>query len=117
MLKKYDLRIAQGSDYGLQVILQQPLGTAMNLTGFTAQAEIKLFTSADDVAAEMTCTIDEDATTGILVLSLDNTQTTKLTNNYYVYDLFIESNNIKTKVLFGDVFVTSQITEPIIIEP
>ena len=57
MLRKYDLVIAQGSDYGLQVVLQQPLGTPMNLYGFTAQAEIRLYAYDDIVISEITCTI------------------------------------------------------------
>jgi hypothetical protein len=112
--RKYNIKIAQGSSYSRTIYIVyylQGVKTPVNLSAYTAQAEIRLQPSDTNVEAEIACVID--AVNGTITISLTNTQTLALTNNHYFWDLFITSSTDRIQVMYGEVFVNPEITETI----
>lgn len=114
-----DLCIYQGDDWAGQVtVLNAADGTPADLTGYTAQAQIRK-APADQawwVAAEITCTVNPP---NFISLQLTNQQTTLLTAIYYQWDLQIVSPaGLISTIMGGDVNVTLQVTrEPGVTPP
>ena len=109
MPSKADLSIYQGDDYGAEVSVLNADGSAADLTGATAKAQIRVDTAdkAPAVVAEMTASIAGSKVT----LSLLKAETAKLTRPNYVWDLQLAmpSGGVIT-VLNGRVTVTPEVT-------
>jgi len=76
-----DLEIYQGDDYVVTITVKNADGTAFNLAGYTAKAQIRR-TPADfgPVVAEFGAVVQ---TPNLVVLSLTNAQTLALAGTYY----------------------------------
>jgi|SRR6516225_6809995 hypothetical protein len=115
-IKSQDLSIYQGDDYAAMInVYQSDNVTPANLTGFTAQAQIRPG-PADQapVAAEFTTAI---VLPNQISISLTHTQTTSLTAFGYEWDLQITSSaGAITTLLAGAVAVTQEVTrEPAVL--
>ena len=60
----YNLFIDQGSDYAIQLTVKEN-GSAKDLTGYSARAQLRSTKSATDVTATFTCTITNASGGGI----------------------------------------------------
>jgi len=104
-----DLAIYQGDDWSAQVTVTYQDQTAADLTGYTAQAQIRTATADQQpvVSAEITTSIAGN----IVTLSLTHDQTQQLTGAVYYWDLQLTSaaGDITT-ILAGKVKVTYEIT-------
>ena len=93
--------IDQGADFTTTVTISDSDGTALDLTGYTALAQIRK-TYESTTATDFTSTFDSDRTTGKITISLSDTQTSALDYGRYVYDLVItDASSIKTRVVEG----------------
>ena len=108
---KADLKIYQGDDFSATVTVRNADLTLANISGYTAQAQIRLG-PADQysiIIAQLSATVSSP----YVYLALANSFTTLLTQNHYVWDLqLISSAGIKTTILHGDVYPTSEVTRP-----
>lgn len=108
MASKGDLLIYQGDDYLATVTVANQDGSPVDLTGFTAQAQIRedVADNAPEVVVEIAATVG----TSTVELSIPNAET-KLLNGAYRWDLQLTSaDGFITTVLAGKVTVTAEVT-------
>jgi hypothetical protein len=107
MAIKANLIIDQGTDYQTDITLTDLDDNVVNLSGYTANAQIrKSYTSSN--AVSFSVTLGEN--TGIVTLSLTDTQTANITPGRYLYDVLLTSNNITSRIVEGVVTVTPGVT-------
>lgn len=101
--------IDQGADFSITVDVSDIDGTILNLSGYTAAAQIRKTYSSSSVSGTFTATID--AAAGQVTLSLTDSQTTAIASGRYVYDLTVTSaGSTTTRVVEGQVIVTPGVT-------
>ena len=107
------LTIDQGTTYSLTITVSDANANPLDLTGFTARAQLRKSYGATSYTA-FTVTIDDDPTTGNLTIKLTDAQTTLLKAGRYVYDVEIVSPVVDgsevTRVLEGIITVTPEVT-------
>ena len=93
--------IDQGADFSTTVTISDANGSALDLTGYTALAQVRK-TYASSTATAFTADFAADRTTGQITISLTDTQTTALEAGRYVYDLLVtNASGTKTRVVEG----------------
>lgn len=105
-----NLFIDQGADFLVEIDLTDSTGSNFDLTGHTAEGQIRKTYGSSTVAATFTTVIDiQDAT---ISLSLEDSDTAALTAGRYVYDVVITrtSTDFKTRVVEGQVTVQPGVT-------
>lgn len=104
-----NLYIDQGTDYTVTVDVTDFAGDILDLTGYTATAQMRKTYSSSSLSATFTTSIS--AVAGQVTISLTDTQTSALEAGRYVYDLNIESSlGVKTRVIEGQAVVTPGVT-------
>jgi hypothetical protein len=104
-----NLYIDQGTDFSVTVDVTDTAGDILNLSGYSATAQIRKTYSSSSVSASFSTTIAEAS--GQVTLSLTDTQTTGLESGRYVYDLNITSGSgVTTRVIEGQAIVTPGVT-------
>jgi len=106
---KYNITLDQGSTFVLQVTLEQPAGTPINLSGYTVRSQIRKSYS-DTLIGAFTCALVTPAS-GIFQMALTATQTKLLTEAEYVYDVEISIGSTVTRVLEGIIYVSPEVTQ------
>lgn len=102
--------IDQGATFSTTVTIEDGTGSPLDLTGYTALAQIRK-TYQSTTATEFTSTFDSDRTTGLITISLTDSQTTALEEGRYVYDLLItDVSGSKTRVVEGIVTVNPSVS-------
>lgn len=119
-LNNEDIVINQGTDVTIEIHLVHDSGSAYNLTNRTIQASMKRnFTDSagDPDTVQFSSAVMAPPESGILSLSLTNTQTDTLkTRGRYLYDVELaytdsDENTIITRVLEGQVEVSPSVTK------
>ena len=108
-----NLRIDQGASFSTDVTVTNTDGTAFNLTGYTASAKMALGYTSTRTRTTFTTAIANDATTGVITLSLTADQTNNLeAPARYVYDVEIlkTSDSTITRVIEGIITVSPSVT-------
>ena len=107
---RYDLVIDQGSDFAIEFTVNES-GSAKNLTGYTARAQLRPTKSSSTLTATFTCGIPVPAN-GKISMSLTNGTTAGLAAGRFFYDLeiFTASDTLVQRLLFGEVTVTQEVT-------
>ena len=101
--------IDQGTDFSVTVDVTDSAGDVLDLSNYTASAQIRKTYGSSNVSATFTTSISELA--GQVTLSLNDTQTTGLESGRYVYDLNITSaGGQTTRVIEGQAIVTPGVT-------
>lgn len=116
MAKYEDITIDQGSDVAVQLDLINPDKSIKNLTGYSVAAQIrKTFNTTDSDAISFSALVSDPATSGIVTLSLTNTQTDLIAKGRYFYDVELshldsDSNTVVERILEGQLTVTPSVT-------
>jgi len=107
---RYDLVIDQGSDFAIEFTVNES-GSAKNLTGYTARAQLRPTKSSATLTTTFTCSIPTP-TNGKINMILTNATTAGLTAGRFFYDLeiFTDSDALVQRLLFGEVTVTQEVT-------
>ena len=107
---RYDLVIDQGSDFAIEFTVNES-GSAKNLTGYTARAQLRPTKSSSTLTATFTCSIPTP-TNGKISMILSNATTAGLAAGRFFYDLeiFTASDTLVQRLLFGEVTVTQEVT-------
>lgn len=113
-----NLLIQQGETFSRLITIEDSLGVPINLTGYTARAQIRLTAQSTTIAASFLCTFDADRSTGKITISLTDTQTSAITatgDTYsvlstYTWDLEIIVGSTVTRLLNGTVTVSPEVT-------
>jgi hypothetical protein len=106
----YNLTIEQGSDFAIQLTLSED-GSAKNLTGYSARAQMRQKKTDASAAATFTCTVT-DAAQGKVKMALANAITESLTPGIFFYDLelfTVDDANV-TRLLEGQATVVAEVT-------
>lgn len=108
MATKANLVIDQGSTFSTDISLQDENGDPLVLNGYTANSQMrKWYTSLNPTA---TFTTNVNATAGIITLSLTSNETSVISSGRYVYDVEIDNDTVRSRVVEGIVTVTPQST-------
>ena len=83
--------------------------SALNLTGYSVSSQMRKY-AGSSTATDFTATIVSPATSGKVSISLTSGATSNLKEGRYVYDILIEKDSIKTKVVEGMVIVKKGVT-------
>ena len=105
---RQDLAIYQGDTFSATVTIRNVDGTPADISGYTAQAQIRRAVADADpvVEVEMSATVESPQ----VHLSIPHDETVGLTGRY-VWDLqIIDGSGAITTVLAGKVIVTSEVT-------
>ena len=101
--------IDQGTDFSITVDVTDTSGGALNMSGYSAAAQIRKTYGSSTVSATFGTSISE--ATGQVTLTLSDTQTTALESGRYVYDLNVTSSGGQTtRVVEGQAIVTPGVT-------
>jgi hypothetical protein len=93
--------IDQGADFSTTVTITDSNGDALDLTGYTALAQIRK-TYESTTATAFTSTFESPRTAGQITISLTDTETSGFEYGRYVYDLLItDASGTKTRVVEG----------------
>lgn len=103
-----NLTVDQGTDFTMSVDVTDTDGDALNLTGFTVAGQVRR-SYFSTTAVNFTCAVS-NATSGIITVSLSGTQSDAMKAGRYVYDVEIDLNGTKTRVLEGQLEVTPGVT-------
>ena len=104
-----NLYIDQGTDYTITVDVTDSARDILDLTDYTATAQIRKTYTSSSLSATFTTSIA--AVAGQVTISLTDTQTSALEAGRYVYDLNIESGTgVKTRVIEGQAVITPGVT-------
>ena len=100
-----NIYIDQGSDFTTTISLTDSNGDVLNLTGYTALAQVRKSHGSTTIAATFTTVLTADS--GQLALSLTDTVTAAMESGRYVYDgLLTDGSGDKTRVLEGQAVLT-----------
>lgn len=105
---KYDIIIEQGSDFSLQLTVQDG-GVAKNLTGYSIRGQMRTTVDASAIAATFTGTVT-NATGGILTISLPYTTTEGIAPGMYFYDVELYTAGSVQKLIKGSATVLGEVT-------
>jgi hypothetical protein len=109
----YNVTIDQGANWDLNVEYDNPNGTPVNLTSYTAALQIRsLPESATAVLSLSTGSgITITGATGLVAISATATQTRAIDEGTYYYDLEITSPaGVVTRLVQGQAVVTPEVT-------
>lgn len=107
---KANLIINQGTDFTTTVTVTNDDGTVVNLTGYTANGQIRKH-YASTTAYNITTSFEADRSTGILYLDVLRETTTIMPAGRYVYDVEItDSNDVRSRLIEGIVTVSPSVT-------
>ena len=101
--------IDQGADFSITVDVSDANGNQLNLTGYSAAAQMRKTYESSSISATFTTSIA--AADGQVTLTLTDTVTTALSPGRYVYDLVVtDGSSISTRVVEGQAIVTPGVT-------
>ena len=106
-----NLRIDQGASFSSDVTVTNSEGTVVDLSGYTTSARMAKSYGASSYV-DMTASVASDATTGVIELTLTDTQTANLdAPSRYVYDVYITqtSSSTVTRVIEGVITVNPKV--------
>ena len=109
----YNTVIDQGADWYITFIYEQPNGSPVNITNYTAALQVRTSPLAKTAVLSLTTGsgITINGSTGTLNIHATNAQTAAITNGKYAYDLEITSpQNVVTRLVQGTVEVSPQVT-------
>lgn len=104
----YNIKIDQGSDFSLQLTVQED-GSAKNLTGFSARAQMRPTIDSTTLTATFTCSITS-AANGTLTMALGNTTTDDIDVGQYYYDLELFTSTTSQRLIQGTATVAGEVT-------
>ena len=110
----YNIVIDQGADWFFNVTYDQPDGTPVNLTGYTAAMQLRSYPNAPTavLTLETGDGITIDPLVGTLELHATNTQTAAIDEGNYYYDLEITApgTGVITRLIQGIAEVSAEVT-------
>lgn len=106
----YDLTIDQGSTFVIDITINES-GSAKDLTGYSARAQMRSTKTATTVAASFTCSIPVPSN-GVVKMELPAATSSAMTAGLFFYDLEIHtgSDAIVKRLIEGKVTLNQEVT-------
>lgn len=110
MAAKANIVIDQGADFSTSITVTDNDGNVVDLTGYTARGQIrKHYTSS--TAVDFSFVFGSPRSSGIVDITLSNSQTTDMEAGRYVYDVeLISTANVVSRLVEGIATVTPEVT-------
>lgn len=107
-----ELFLEQGEDFSVSVTLDGINGEPYNLTDHTVKSDIRKSHWSENKTESFVASI-ENASLGIIRLTINSNTTQLISSGRYVYDVFITNsvNNVRSKVLEGMLFIEPSATK------
>ena len=107
----YDITLDRAADYSFVLTIQNQAGAAVDLTGAVFYADVREVASKKEVL-DLTPTITGSAVNGQVLISLTKAQTKTLRagKGIYEWDLFMDRNSKRERLLYGSFTARAQIT-------
>lgn len=109
-----DFTVHQGDDEILSITYQDPAGDAIDLSGYSAQMQVRETVKSTSTVLDLSTSggeISITGGTGLIEVTIDKTTSTALTPGTYKYDLQIASGaGIRSTILKGDFTVNAEVT-------
>ena len=112
-----DFIIDQGTDFTIQLELVDANGSAKDLTGYSSSSQIrKTYSSSDSDAVSFSTQFQSPRSSGVINLTITNSQTGLMKAGRYVYDVEISSldsadNTIVERILEGQITMSPSVTK------
>jgi len=115
MAVEYNVVIDQGADWFLNVTYENPNGTPVNLTNYTAQFQVRSTPQSPTAVLSLATGgqgIVITGASGLVALRATNVQTGLIDEGSYVYDLEITDpvTSTVTRLIQGQAIVSAQVT-------
>jgi hypothetical protein len=105
-----NLIVNSGSDFDQSFTLESMDSSSnLNLTGYTIEAQLRKH-AGSSTSVSFATTAVSPLTSGKIKLSLTSSETTDIKPGRYVYDVVIEKDLIRTRVIEGMVLVREGVT-------
>ena len=107
-----ELYLEKGATFNVTITLDAVNNTPYNLTGYTANSQMRTSYYSANAVATFSTRIGNDPTKGQVILNLTYQQTANISPGRYVYDIYISngSDTWRSRVLEGIVNVTPSVT-------
>ena len=107
----YDITLDRAADYSFVLTIQNQAGAAVDLTGAVFYADVREVASKKEVL-DLTPTITGSAVNGQVLISLTKAQTKTLRagKGIYEWDLFMDRNSKRERLLYGSLTARAQTT-------
>ena len=107
-----ELFLEKGASFNTTITLYDVNNNPYDLTGFTADSQIRKSYYSANAVATFSTTFSDDPTDGNLTLSLTYQETTNVAPGRYVYDVYLTSQDetSRVRVLEGIINVTPSAT-------
>lgn len=113
----YNVEIDQGADWFLNVTYDNPDGTPVNITSYTAALQLRSLPSSPTAVLTLTTENGGIAITGpsgLVAIHATNDQTREIDEGVYYYDLEIDSpatpDVVVTRLIQGQAIVSAEVT-------
>lgn len=113
----YNVEIDQGADWFLNVNYDNPDGTPVNITSYTAALQLRSLPSSPTAVLTLTTAnggIAITGSTGLVAIHATATQTREIDEGTYYYDLEITSpatpTAVVTRLVQGQAVVSAEVT-------
>jgi len=106
-----ELFLEQGASFNTSIVLDDVAGEAFNLQSYSASSQMRKSYYSSNAAATFTVTTGNDPTLGVITISLDSANTANIYPGRYVYDVYLNNQSSRIRVLEGIVNVTPQVTK------
>jgi hypothetical protein len=117
MAVAYNVTIDQGADWFLNVYYDNPNGTAINITGYSAALQVRSLPSSAQSVLTLTTEdggIEITGAEGLVAIHATAEQTGAIISGDYYYDLEITSpatpDAVVTRLIQGQAIVSAQVT-------
>ena len=105
-----NITINSGEDFSQTFTLESTDSSSpVNLDGYTVTSQMRKH-AGSSTKTDFTTSIVSPASNGTIQIALANTATVNLKAGRYVYDIVIEKDTVKTRVLEGMVLVRQGVT-------
>lgn len=109
-----ELFLEQGATFNTSIELDDVYGSALNLVNFSATSQMRKSYYSSNVSATFSVSTGNNASLGVITISLDSANTANIYPGRYVYDVYITDTVTgapRIRVLEGIVNVTPQVTK------
>ncbi len=114
MANTYNIELQQGSDFYRSFTVYDVNGGAMNLSGFTIEAQLRKTYNATEYVAFVVGVIN--SAIGKVSIGLSNTTTATIIDGRYVYDIVLKetATSKRYRIAEGIMTVTPSVSRPIV---
>lgn len=106
--KQYDIQIECGADYNSQIILKDPSESPVDLSNAVVTAQLREFPESRDYIPFIATHYGES---GIINLHIPHRVTEHIGYTRGVYDVFVETETSKDRVMWGKVLICPSVTK------